>query len=256
MNTTNDRWDVKLEDAPSKRSGVPGWVWGCGGGCMLMLMLLIGGTWWVFGKVTTEFGPEAAWPEVAEILPYGPRAPDGGTVDHTVGRPEGIVPARFSVDSALIGWMLDDDDLEKIAFQTAIILQPKPDASKAVGEGINATLIVFRTKLDGDPVQFVIDSPFFEDLRKAEVAEDSRGASESLLQGRSVKTHHMAVDPGQGEENPLMPNSTGAEGMLFVDISGDRERSIVLMCTSTGAATADIESLEEFLAPFRIWEGK
>lgn len=256
MNTTNDRWDVKLEDAPLKKSGVPGWVWGCGGGCMLTLLLVIGATWWFGSKLVKGFGPEAAWPQVAEIMPYGPPAPDGGTVDHTVGRPPGIVPGIFSVDNPMIGWMMDEQDLEKISFQSAIILQPEPTASKAVGDGINATLIVFRKKLDGDPVQFVIDSPFLADLRQAEVAEKSLGAVEALLQGRSVKTHHMVVDPGEGQENPLMPNSTGAEGMLFVDISGDRERSIVLLCTSTGAATADMASLEVFLAPFRVWEGK
>lgn len=67
-----------LIDAPPRR-GVPGWIWGCGGGCLLMMVLLIGFTVFTFNKLQKAMGPEAAWPVIQSVMPYDEPQPDGLT---------------------------------------------------------------------------------------------------------------------------------------------------------------------------------
>jgi hypothetical protein len=64
-----------LADPPSSQM-VPVWAWGCGAGCLLMVLLAIAGTWYIVKVAEREFGPEAAWPMVQEVLPFDER-PDG-----------------------------------------------------------------------------------------------------------------------------------------------------------------------------------
>ena len=55
-------------DMPAERGrAFPIWIWGCGGGCLLTLVLVFGALFWIGNKVYSRIGPEAAWPRVAEL---------------------------------------------------------------------------------------------------------------------------------------------------------------------------------------------
>lgn len=254
MNTTNDRWDVKLEDAPQKKSSVPGWVWGCGGGCLLVLLLVIGATWWIASKVQAMIDPENAWPEIAKLMPYGPLGPDGVQADHTLGRPAGITPGLFAVDNMFFEFLIPKEDLAKVPVEFFVVLQPEPTTSAPTGTGTNCIVIVFRERIE-NPLEVVVQSPFFAELVSKQDATETRGIGAEDFQGRTVSTHHIAVEIGDTEQQ-MVANSDGLEDLLFVDVTGDRERSVVLFSTGTGLATGSVDELESFLAPFRVWEGK
>ena len=55
-------------ERPQKRSGVPGWVWFCGGGCLLMLVCVV--VLLVLGVKLVKEGldPELQWPKLREAI--------------------------------------------------------------------------------------------------------------------------------------------------------------------------------------------
>jgi len=69
------------EEAPAeKKSGVPKWVWfGCGGGCLLALLLAAVASFFFMTFIRDAQDPEKVWPLVAEALPFDER-PEGWTV--------------------------------------------------------------------------------------------------------------------------------------------------------------------------------
>jgi hypothetical protein len=65
------------DERPAERKGLPPWVlWGCGGGCLLLLLFAVGTM--VLGAVVLRRAqdPERAWAGVAELLPHDAR-PEG-----------------------------------------------------------------------------------------------------------------------------------------------------------------------------------
>jgi hypothetical protein len=254
MNTTNDKWDVKLEDAPTRKSGVPGWVWGCGGGCMLMLLLAIGVTWWFGAKIAGIVDPEKAWPEVAELMPYGAVGPDGVQADHTVGRPAGLTPLMLPVDNVLFRQFVSEEDIAALPVDFVLFLQPDSNPSLPVGTGVSLVAVVFRERVE-NPLTLVVESPVLEELLKGKDAATTRGVFEAQFQGRAVQAHHIAAEIGEANQQ-MVANSEGLEDLLFVDVTGERTRSVVFLMAATGDATGSIDELENLLAPFRVWEGK
>ena len=69
------------EEAPAeKKSGVPKWVWfGCGGGCIVALLLAAVASFFFMTFIKDAQDPEKVWPLVAEALPFDER-PEGWTV--------------------------------------------------------------------------------------------------------------------------------------------------------------------------------
>ena len=65
----------KEEDAPVKKRGclLPTWLWGCGGGCLLAIILSIGGGIYCVGKVKNAMDPDAQWAKLDKILPFDER---------------------------------------------------------------------------------------------------------------------------------------------------------------------------------------
>ena len=63
------------EGAPVKKRGcfLPIWLWGCGGGCLLAIILSIGGGIYCVGKVKNAIDPEAQWAKLDRILPFEER---------------------------------------------------------------------------------------------------------------------------------------------------------------------------------------
>ena len=61
-------------EAPVRKKSIPTWLWFCGGGCLLALIVSIVGGVLLFqkGKQMYEEGqdPEIQWAKVAEVLTY------------------------------------------------------------------------------------------------------------------------------------------------------------------------------------------
>ncbi|MEZ5980154.1 MAG: hypothetical protein R3F34_18340 [Planctomycetota bacterium] len=252
--TVEDRFDVTLEDAPPAKGGVPKWVWGCGGGCLLVMVAVIGFTIWFFNKLMAEIGPEAAWPVVAEVMPYGP---EGSLEDDVEARPAGYVPAIFERDNFLVRTFASEEDFEDFPFDAFLVITKEPDPSRPKGTGVNAMLIVFDGLLDKPVIDFVRDGQVLDEVAKGErIEERSEGRRTLEFQGREIDTFHIEIDPEPGQQNPLMPDGEGPEGVLLLDVTGDRQRSVLLMCIATGEAEASVEEIEAFLRPFRVWDGR
>lgn len=74
------RPDIELEwggeeDLPKKKRGcfLPVWLWGCGGGCLLAIVLSIGGGIYCVGKAKAFIDPEVQWPRLQKVLPFEER---------------------------------------------------------------------------------------------------------------------------------------------------------------------------------------
>lgn len=63
-----------LERAPAQ--GTSKWLLFCGGGCLLVVLLMIGGGFWIYGEVQDSIDSEQQWARLEEVLPYDER-PEG-----------------------------------------------------------------------------------------------------------------------------------------------------------------------------------
>ena len=74
LEDTEVEWG-KEEVAPVKKRGclLPTWLWGCGGGCLLAIILSIGGGIYCVGKVKKAIDPEAQWAKLDKVLPFDER---------------------------------------------------------------------------------------------------------------------------------------------------------------------------------------
>jgi hypothetical protein len=255
---TEDRWDVQLEDAAPPKRGVPIWVWGCGGGCLFMLVAAIVFTLWFFNKMAGVFGPEAAWPVIAEVMPY---AEDGATEEELVAaRPPGYIPGLFPL-SRVAGWFPSEEEEQvdglatgdEVALDTIVFLSPGADPSQPAGTGLATLTFVFDGLVEGDPLDWIVSEFKLEENDTATAS--SRGRARASFQGREVDTFHMRVEP-DGNNKMMLPGGGDPQGLLFVDATGDRTRTVVITCVATGEVDATLEGLSEQLFPFRVWDGK
>ncbi len=235
-----DRWRVELEDAPPHKRGVPLWFWGCGGGCLLMLALFIGGTAWTFSSVYKSIGPEAAWPELAKVLPYGDE------------RPEGYEPTIFDQDrlskNRLTRYLIEKGGPEMAgtlgqAGHVVFVITEEFEESRGAGSGSRLSLWQLapgeRPEDHQEPVVF------------NEVHGQARSDEETVeitLQGRKLEGRRYTVE---GESLPML----GVQKMqiLELDITGERDRALLLKLISTGEVAADEAELNRFLEPFQVW---
>jgi len=249
-----DRWDVELEDAKPPKSGVPIWVWGCGGGCLLFLVIALVGTFWFAGKMVKMFGPEAAWPVVAEVMPY---TDPGATEEELVAaRPPGYEPVLIPIGR--IGEIFGEEAGNEFAagddasLDSMIFLSPGPDPSSARGTGLAAMIFVFDGVVAGDPIDWVVST--FE-FKNDSLPDESGGRSRLEFQGRETDAWHLRIDP-QGSSQDMLPGGGDVQSMLFLDATGDRTRTVVIATVATGEVDATLDGMEELLLPFDVWAGR
>ena len=61
---------------PPKKKGVPGWLWFCGGGCLIATVLAVVGGFFLFDLAKTMADPEIQWPKFEEFVEVDER-PEG-----------------------------------------------------------------------------------------------------------------------------------------------------------------------------------
>lgn len=66
-------WGEADSAPPPKKKGIPTWLWFCGGGCLLAVIIGIAGMTWLVSRFSGSTDPEKQWPKVAKILPYDER---------------------------------------------------------------------------------------------------------------------------------------------------------------------------------------
>jgi len=73
---TEASWDSESSEPPPKKKGVPKWIWACGTGCLLMVIL--GGLLTVVAvmKFKEAMDPEVQWAKLEQVLPYDEPHPD------------------------------------------------------------------------------------------------------------------------------------------------------------------------------------
>jgi hypothetical protein len=69
-------WGEADSTPTPKKKGIPTWLWFCGGGCLLALVLAIVAGYFLVSKVAESANPEKQWPKVAELLPFDERPPE------------------------------------------------------------------------------------------------------------------------------------------------------------------------------------
>ncbi len=70
----SEEWAGEIDEKPRKKGGVPAWIWwGCGIGCLAMILLAVaavGGMFWV-GKQAVD--PEKQWANLREVIYFEER---------------------------------------------------------------------------------------------------------------------------------------------------------------------------------------
>jgi len=215
--------DEPVEQKVTAKGGVPGWVWGCGGGCLVLLVLGIVGAIYLGGKVAEQvqmaMDPEVQWPRIAEAMPFEER-PHGYTA---FGIPfVGMAPG--------IEWM--------------VMLVADP-----------ASAIVFSFT-DADSTN--VDTMFEPGFDASSMGFGGWGDPEIgtiVIQGRETRCVRFWAKSG-GEmfgQQPQAGSLTG--GSMMIDLSGNGEPVIVQISDShvrKGEQIAD-ETVRAFLAPFDAW---
>lgn len=251
---TEDRWDVQLEDAAPAKRGVPIWVWGCGGGCLFMLVAAIVFTMWFGNKIMTMFGPEAAWPVIAEVMPY---TDEGATDEELVAaRPPGYTPVLFPLSDLASMFGEEGDGFSTsggVLLDSLVFLSPGEDPSQPQGSGLATMIFVFDGLIEGDPIDWIVTK--FEFEGSSQSADTSRGRVRASFQGREVDTFHMRVEP-ESSNKMMLPGGGDPQGLLLLNATGDRTRTVVIASVATGELDATIEGLSEQLFPFRVWDGQ
>jgi hypothetical protein len=67
-------WSSEGEAAPKKKRGIPAWVWiGCGGGCLLTVIVVAALAFFVKQGIEKGMDPDFVWGEIHEVLPHDER---------------------------------------------------------------------------------------------------------------------------------------------------------------------------------------
>lgn len=205
-----------LADPPSTRV-VPVWAWGCGAGCLMLVLLAIGATWYSMNLFQKTMGPEAAWPIVKEVMPFDERPQNYQAFLVPFKGMAGFVSRRMGVE---------DEDLQLLAdLDLVTVLDPREDTVMSLFVG---TL-----------------SEEMEDRGR-----DAGERKEIELQGRTVSVLHYRAEEGRDRAFQIgaVPGAMVYEFELAP--LGDRPVRVSVLRTR---GELNPEYLQRFLEPFDLW---
>lgn len=229
-----------VTDEPrSKQRAFPIWIWGCGGGCLLVLALLMGAGFWAVNFVKKNFGPEAAWPVVAEVMPYEGEEPPVDYMATISGA--GIVQALQEKFGG------DEEALDRLLLQEMVRL----DRTEGDGFGeLSATVFVFKPGVEkGDRIEHLRTQASELSAGGGEI-KDTREV-ELEFQGRAITATRFT---GILDLDDQMREVNQPSQVLEIDVSDGRARPVVLHFK--GPEDPTVEELETFFAPFDVWGGQ
>jgi len=202
------------EVAPPKK-GLPAWLWVCGSGCLLLVIVGILGGVWGFNKIKEMADPDKGWEALSEILPFEERPTD---IDFVW---------RWSIGMDM--FILKD---HADAFTAVLMKLPAQDAEEAHEQ-------LFDPEFTGSVMGF-------GGRKNAE-------AGKYTVQGREVDVLHFDQQ-GNSKPQGGGP-SVGPGRSIYVDLTPrGQTRPVVLQLIRNGqGGNFTQDEVSDILEPFKVW---
>lgn len=202
------------ESAPPKKKGLPTWLWFCGGGCLLAVIVGIVFVTWFVGRMKEWQDPEKQWPKVAQVLPYDERPPE----------------LELEMGAEIFGMRMYFFS-DRRGFAAVLMRLPVARASD-------------RDKTM-DPNTSTGIGPFG--------ARQDAKASKVSVQGRELQSLRFFQLASKNTEKPD-GSSGGSGPTALVDLSQDGEDGFLLLQLTRTQGTEEIadEEIVDFLKPFHV----
>lgn len=210
-------WTEEQTTGPKKKS-IPTWVWFCGGGCLLAVLLAVVAIGFGFRAINQARDPDVQWARLAEVLPFDERPKEMELVMgvHIVGDQ----------------YTFKDDR----GFQVQI-------QNHAGKDGTQGRQDMFGTDDPKFPQNMVVMK--FEDLQPGSVE----------IQGRDLRLLRMRMELA-GVLNKLIPKEAreGMGSMAFVDLTPEGREGMLLAQFTRLKGTEPItdDEIREILKPFHV----
>lgn len=204
------------EVLPPKKKKVPTWLWFCGSGCLLAVVLAIVLGAWFASKFKDALDPEKQWPNVAEVLPFDERPRE---LDLKWGSTIGMDMFVF----------IDE-------------------------RGFAAILMRFRPS-DGAEVRQTLMNPEYKGGFMGMGDRKGLEAGRIRVQGRDlevVRFHQMEGEGGSGGQ-PGAPRVGDGESIMVLLTPPEATEPVVLqLVRSAGEGPITDEDVQRFLKPFHV----
>jgi hypothetical protein len=219
---SESQWGDEGQNAPAKKK-VPTWVWACGGGCLVALILGI-----IAVVVAVRFGtkmvqegrdPEVQWPKLAHVLPYDARPPE--------------LTLEFGFSIGMDMFVLKDSR----GFIAVIYRVPEKSADEVRHQMLDENF-------KGGP--FGIGGGNRTELKAVTIKVQGR----DLKGVRFHQQSQMGSKPKGGEDAPDV--GSGPAVMLEVTPDGDTRPVILQLVRTGGSDPISDEEVQTFLKPFHV----
>ncbi|MCP3917606.1 MAG: hypothetical protein GY711_18835 [bacterium] len=232
MSEDND-WG-NIESLPAPKEGIPKWLWCCGCGCLIPIVLLVALGGFAVKVAKDGSDTEAAWEHLAEVLPYDER-PDGWTLQW--GMPIPFVGVEVYI------WIKDGDTPAEADPGEEPGTEPEAESDEPEQEGGEKEPVLIAWMMVAPPE--VIDE-FFTGSQ-AEGGEPF----ELEVQGRKLTGSRAALE----DESPFPflpdPEQGQSAAIDLTSIDADDAHMLMLIRQGSQERITD-EEIREFLAPFHV----
>jgi hypothetical protein len=224
---TDEDWGDIREAGSSK--GIPFWVWGCGGGCLLFIVLIVAAGFWGYGFVKDAINPDIAWTNVEQLVDFDERHPDfalifGAAIPFT--EMEVYVFQQLQEDAPLV----DENDL--------------PLSLESLQLDEDGLIVVLQLNASEDPSE--------EDMEAMEITDfpvTIQGVEfeATRLEITGDTDGYFAVNWGGDDKGDPSP-------MVIVNLSEvlDQEDLVAIIMRANGGDEPTEADVQHFFAPFHI----
>jgi len=207
----------ELAKPPKKR--IPTWIWACGGGCALVMVVGVLLAAFAFRFLSKGFDQEVQWAALSQHLPFEPPHPN---------------LRIFGMPMQLEGmsmWMITDMANKQQA--TLLAAEPSPKATETKNELFDPTKVVSFMGIgrhDPQPGEIEIQGRRLHCLRYTSLASDHQG----------------------GAFGKFMEQMQGASVVVDLSPEGSQELLAFILTRQGSSDRIDDAVVTAFLAPFRI----
>jgi hypothetical protein len=220
---SESQWGEEGQNAPPKKK-VPTWVWACGGGCLVALILAIVGSVFVFkfGKQLVKEGldPDLQWPKLQQVLPFDQQPPE--------------LSLKFGMSLGVIDMFVLKDSR---GFTAVVYRVAEKNAEQVRHQMLDE-------KFDGGP--FGMGSGNRTDVKAATVHVQGRDL-------KGVRFHQEGRAGSKSEQAEPVPDAgSGPAIMLDVTPEGETRPVILQLVRTPGTDPVTDDEVRAFLKPFHV----
>ncbi|MFT5052223.1 MAG: hypothetical protein ACI8QZ_003655 [Chlamydiales bacterium] len=238
---TDQEWG-DLDALPTNRSGAPRWLWACGGGCLLMVLVSMAAGWGVVSWYNEGTQGEDRWTRLAEILPFDERSEAfelgfGQTVPFWdvefflfTSNGHGVLDSSADADAANSEELEEVEELEDLA-----------SSEESAPRKRSESLFVVLMYMSGEASDQALPEL---------VGPDDAGQFQMEIQGRELAAFRLDED-GSSESWAL---TLGSQPTLAVELTlPDAEGRLILLAgRERSHEPVSSEEIAKFLAPFHV----